>query len=214
MANKRMFSREIVESDSFLDMPVSARCLYFHLGLQADVKGFVAPRKVMRMTGAGDDDLKVLVVKGFVIPFESGVIIITHWNAHNNVRDSREAPSQFVEEFNKLTVSEEGKYSLPEYSWSSTGVLPPRLGEVSVGEVRGGEKRKPKATATALIAPDSYIEGFKEKYPGKDVENELAKAYSWLQASGKTYKNYQQFYNYWLLKADNASKQGGVHVIS
>lgn len=75
-------------------------------------------------------------------------------------------------------------------------------------------KRAVKERGTALIAPDSYIEAFKEKYPGKNVETELSKAYSWLQASGKTYKNYQQFYNYWLLKADNAPKQGGVHVIS
>jgi hypothetical protein len=93
-----MFSAQIVNADAFLDMPISSQALYFHLGMSADDDGFVSPRKVLRMTGAGEDDLKVLLSKSFVIPFESGVIVITHWKQNNYIQADRYTPTIYKDE--------------------------------------------------------------------------------------------------------------------
>ena len=98
-----MFSAQIVNSDLFLDMPISSQALYFHLGMSADDDGFVSPRKVLRMIGAGDDDLKVLLSKQFVIPFDSGVIVITHWKQNNYIQADRYTPSIYKAERAKLS---------------------------------------------------------------------------------------------------------------
>jgi hypothetical protein len=98
MAQRRMFSAQIVNSDAFLDMPMTSQALYFHLGMSADDDGFVSPRKILRMTGAGEDDLKVLLGKGFVIPFQSGVIVITHWKQNNYIQADRYTPTIYKQE--------------------------------------------------------------------------------------------------------------------
>lgn len=94
-----MFSKEVIGSDMFLDLPVSSRELYFHLGMYADDDGFVSPKKVIRMVGASDDDIKILVAKGFVIPFESGVIVIRHWKQNNYIQSDRYSPTLYQNEF-------------------------------------------------------------------------------------------------------------------
>lgn len=84
MANKRMFSLDVIDTDKFTDMPLSAQALYFHLGLRADDDGFVAsPRKIMKIVDCKQDDMKILIAKGYIIPFESGIIVIRHWKMHN-----------------------------------------------------------------------------------------------------------------------------------
>lgn len=93
-----MFSAQIVSADAFLEMPMTSQALYFHLGMTADDDGFVSPRKVLRMTGAGEDDLKVLLSKGFVIPFQSGVIVITHWKQNNYIQTDRYTPTIYRDE--------------------------------------------------------------------------------------------------------------------
>ena len=90
MADKRMFSLKIVDSDLFLDMPLSSQCLYFHLSMRADDDGFVNnPKKIIKIIGANEDDLKILIAKGFVIVFERGIIVITHWKINNYIRNDR-----------------------------------------------------------------------------------------------------------------------------
>src|SRR5712671_4281885 len=103
MAQRRMFSAQIVTADDFLEMPLTSQALYFHLGMSADDDGFVSPRKILRMTGAGEDDLKVLMSKGFVIPFNSGVIVITHWKQNNYLRNDRYTPTIYKEERDRLS---------------------------------------------------------------------------------------------------------------
>ena len=103
MAQRRMFSSQIVNSDDFLEMPLTSQALYFHLGMSADDDGFVSPRKILRMTGAGQDDLKVLMAKNFVIPFESGVIVITHWKQNNYLRNDRYTPTIYKAEREQLS---------------------------------------------------------------------------------------------------------------
>ena len=87
MAERRMFAKTIIDSDSFLDMPLSTQALYFHLSMRADDDGFLNnSKKIQRMVGCSDDDLKLLIAKRFIIPFESGVVVIKHWRIHNYIR--------------------------------------------------------------------------------------------------------------------------------
>ena len=113
MADRRMFSKSIVLSDAFLDMPATTRCLYFTLNMFADDDGFVnSPKSIMRTCGASEDDLKVLCGKKFVIPFETGVIVIKHWRINNYLRGDRYKPTKYTEEKAELIVEENGAYRL------------------------------------------------------------------------------------------------------
>lgn len=111
MAQRRMFSPDIVQSDAFLEMPPSTQALYFQLGMKADDDGFVNPRVVMRMIGSSDDELKVLIGKRFVLPFENGVIVIKHWKINNLVRKDFYKPTIYLEQREKLYLKENGSYT-------------------------------------------------------------------------------------------------------
>ena len=108
-----MFAKTIIDSDAFLDMPLSAQCLYFHLSMRADDEGFLNNhKKIQRMIGASDDDLKILLAKNFIIAFESGVIVIKHWKIHNYIRADRLTKTNYEEERKMLSVKENGSYTL------------------------------------------------------------------------------------------------------
>lgn len=112
MAERRMFSKTIVDSDAFLDMPMSTQCLYFHLNMRADDDGFVNnPKRIQRMVGAADDDLKLLIAKSFILTFESGVIVIKHWRMNNYLRNDRYKPTAYQDEKNQLILKENNAYS-------------------------------------------------------------------------------------------------------
>jgi len=132
MANKRMFSKEIVGSDGFLDLPVSSRELYFQLGMYADDDGFVTPRKVIRMIGASNDDISVLHAKGFIIPFKSGVIVIRHWKENNYLRADRYKPTIYQDEYKLAcqdpvyqldTQSSKDKFNIEKIRHSSKKIM-------------------------------------------------------------------------------------------
>lgn len=113
MSEKRMFAKQIVESDSFLDMPLSSQALYFHLSMYADDDGFLnAPKRIQRTIGATDDDLKLLIAKNFVIPFETGVMVIKHWKINNYIRSDRYKGTAYTDEKSMLLTKENGAYSL------------------------------------------------------------------------------------------------------
>lgn len=112
MANKRMFSMDIVDSDAFLDMPQSAQCLYFHMNMRADDDGFVSsPQRLMRMLGNSNDDLKILMAKRFIIPFDNGVCVVKHWRINNTLRKDRHTPTQYVDELKMLEIKENNAYT-------------------------------------------------------------------------------------------------------
>lgn len=126
MAEKRMFTQKIIDSDAFLDMPLSAQALYFHLCMRADDDGFVNnPKKITRYVSASEDDLKLLMAKRFLIGFESGVIVIKHWRMHNTLKSDRYNPTDYQEEYARLTIKANKAYTeraevpaLPEPEWS------------------------------------------------------------------------------------------------
>lgn len=112
MAEKRMFAKSIVLSDAFLDMPMSARCLYFTLGMLADDDGFVdGPKSIMRQCGASQDDLAILVGKRFVLLFDTGVIVIKHWRINNYLRSDRYTPTSHIKEKASIEVDSNGAYT-------------------------------------------------------------------------------------------------------
>lgn len=112
MAERRMFAKTIVTSDAFLDMPLSARCLYFTLGMFADDDGFVNnPKSIMRQVGACTDDLNLLLLKRFILAFDSGVIVIKHWRIHNYIQKDRYKETKYIDEKATLMLDEKGAYT-------------------------------------------------------------------------------------------------------
>jgi len=150
MAERRMFAKTIVLSDAFLDMPMSARCLYFTLGMLADDDGFVnSPKGIMRQCGASEDDMRVLIAKRFLLVFDSGVIVIKHWRINNYLRSDRYAETKYIDEKHELNIEPNGAYKVNKTATLSTesyigipsnGI--PSIGKDSIGKDSIEEKRK------------------------------------------------------------------------
>lgn len=166
MAERRMFAKSIVTSDDFLDMPMSARCLYFTLGMFADDDGFVnSPKSIMRQVGATSDDMNILLAKRYVIAFESGVIVIRHWRIHNYVRSDRYNETIHLEEKNQLTYSENGKvYEQPiEISTMDTKGIPMgytgkvSIDKDSIGKGSVGKGKNKRFTPPSLTEVKEYV---------------------------------------------------------
>lgn len=155
MAQKRMFDKAIIRNDKFLDMPPSTQNLYFHLGMEADDEGFVSPKMIMRTVGANDDELKVLVAKKLVIPFESGVIVITDWRDNNWLDSRRIKPTQYQEEKAQLSL-ENNKYLLCKNPLSKKLHT---LSQSSIEESRVEQKRVEKSyELPSWIKPETWEE--------------------------------------------------------
>lgn len=143
MAERRMFAKTIIDSDAFLDMPISSQLLYFHLSMRADDDGFINnPKRISRMIGTSDDDLRLLAQKNFIIPFPSGVIVVKHWRVNNYLRNDRYKETIYTEEKALLTIKDNGRYSLTDsmdtngipngYQTDTNGI--PRLGKDRLGK--------------------------------------------------------------------------------
>ena len=112
MAERRMFAKTIIDSDAFLEMPVAAQCLYFHLAMRADDDGFMnGPKKVMRILGSKDADIQILIDKKFIIPFQSGIIVIKHWRIHNYIRQDTYKATPYNSEKSTLYYDENMGYT-------------------------------------------------------------------------------------------------------
>lgn len=162
MAERRMFAKTIIDSDAFLEMPLSAQALYFHLSMRADDEGFVNnPKKIQRMVGASDDDCKLLIVKRFILTFESGVIVIKHWKIHNYIRNDRFKETVYVKEKSMLSLNENNAYTeLDTIGIPSDNQVVYQMdtqvsiGKFSIGECKEKNKQKKKA--------DDLIIGFED----------------------------------------------------
>lgn len=144
MAERRMFAKTIVLSDAFLDMPATARCLYFTLAMFADDDGFVnSPRGIMRQCGASDGDMQALLDRKFVLLFDSGVIVIKHWRIHNYIQKDRYKPTKYQDEYEHLTTDENGGYKLDTNCIQTVSKMDTqvRLGEDSQGKDKDKAKR-------------------------------------------------------------------------
>lgn len=160
MAERRMFAKSVIDSDAFLDMPLSAQALYFHFCMRADDDGFVnSPKKIQRLVGCGNDDIKLLFAKNFVIPFESGIVVIKHWKIHNYIQKDRYRPTVYQDEKDLLSIKPNKAYTLkPPVDTecihdASNMDAQVRLGKVRLGEVSIEEEGEEEEPALPLPAP-------------------------------------------------------------
>ena len=237
MAERRMFSKTIIDSDAFLEMPLSTQALYFHLSMRADDDGFLNnARKIQRIVGASDDDLKLLLLKKFVISFDGGIIVIKHWRMNNYLRKDRYTPTVYQDELSMLKVKENGAYTLEKTNGIQAGIPDGSqcVTQVSIGKDSIDKKRIEKTVcpepetapdrkkAISLILNDKteywifedQIAEWKELFPAVDVMQELRKMRSWLdsnQSRRKTKRGILRFVNGWLSKEQDKgwSRQGG-----
>ena len=237
MAERRMFSKVIIDSDAFLDMPLSTQALYFHLSMRADDDGFLNnARKIQRLVGASDDDLRLLLMKRFVIGFEGGILVIKHWRMNNYLRKDRYTPTVYQDEYAMLGVKKNGSYTLEKNDGIQAGIPDGSqcVTQVSIGKDSIDKKRIEKTVcpepetapdrkkAVSLILNDKteywifedQIAEWMELFPAVDVMQELRKMRSWLdsnQSRRKTKRGILRFVNGWLSKEQDKgwSRQGG-----
>lgn len=149
MAERRMFAKTIIDSDAFLDMPHSSQNLYFHLSMRADDDGFINnPKSIMRNTRCNDDDMKLLITKKFIIPFESGIVVIKHWKIHNYIAKDRYNETKYKEEKATLMLDENKAYTAciqPVHELATQD----RLGKDSIGKDSLGENNTPETDVSA-----------------------------------------------------------------
>lgn len=195
MAERRMFAKTIIDSDAFLDMPLSTQSLYFHLSMRADDDGFINnPKKIQRMIGAADDDLKVLVTKKFIIPFESGIVVIKHWKIHNYIQKDRYKETVYLEEKQQLEVKGNNGYTIRKdeciqdvYNMETQV----RLGKVSIEkEIDKNKKKEVKKYGEYqnVFFTDEQYEKLKIEFPN-DYNNRIEKLDLYIQSTGKKYKD-------------------------
>lgn len=198
MAERRMFAKTIIDSDAFLDMPLSTQALYFHLSMRADDDGFINnPKKIQRMIGASDDDCKLLLLKRFIISFESGVIVIKHWKVHNYIRNDRYKPTIYKEEKACLVEKENKAYTEIENA-EVTGIplvdqmdTQDRLGKDSLelGKDSIGKDNENKAPKKRFVPPtlEQVKEYCKSRNNNVDAEHfvDYYTANGWLVGKNK-----------------------------
>jgi hypothetical protein len=153
-----MMAKSIIKSDQFLDMPSTTQNLYFHMLLDADDDGFInSPKSLMRVIGAKDDDMKLLIAKQFIIPFDTGVIVIKHWKIHNYIRKDRYNPNeQLLNEREQLRLNDKNEYEVTTNCMQSvnrmttTGIPMVTTGKDRIGKVRLGKDRLGKDSIDIL----------------------------------------------------------------
>lgn len=188
MAERRMFAKSIVLSDAFLDMPLSARCLYFTLGMLADDDGFVSgPKSIMRQCGASEDDMKMLLAKRYILSFESGVIVIKHWRINNYLRSDRYQQTTYIEEKDTLTLDQKGAYT----EIDRVGI--PSMGIPSIGKDRLGKDKKDnkKFTPPTFEEVEAYAKERGDKVDPKFFFDYFTEG-KWIDSKGNPVRNWKQ----------------------
>lgn len=215
MAEKRMFAKSIIDSDMFLDMPLSTQALYFHLSMRADDDGFINnPRKIQRMIGATDDDIKVLIAKKYIIPFESGIVVIKHWRIHNYIQPDRYKETVYTAEKEQLTLDENKMYTPCIQSVTNTDTQI-RLDKISSDKIRKDKvKDKPPSPPVRCFGEFQHIKLTDEQHSklvseyGESVIAEcIERMDSYLEQIGKPnkYKNFYAAIKNWI-KKDSGNK--------
>ena len=193
MAERRMFAKTIIDSDAFLDMPMSARLLYYDLGMRADDDGFVnSPKKIMRMIGATQDDLSILALRKFIIPFDIGIVVIKHWKIHNYIRKDTYTETKYLEEKELLELDENKSYKLKNIK-SDMSVDEPST-QVRLGKDRLGKDSIDNiATSETKVPTVDTAKASKHKYG--EYKNVLLKDEE-LQKLKKDFENWKELITY------------------
>lgn len=229
MAERRMFTKKIIDSDAFLDMPLSTQSLYFHLNMRADDDGFINnAKKIQRMIGASEDDLKLLIAKRFVLAFESGVIVIKHWRMHNLLRKDRYNPTHYKEEYAMLGLKDNGAYTEKAAveclatDWQPTDnqsgnqlATQDRLGKDSIGkeridynEIKDFYNQNCPSLPSVRTLSEARKKAIKARlnvYSVEDLHEAFRKAEASDFLKGKNNRNWKADFD-WILKDANIAK--------
>ena len=217
MANRRMFSLDVIDSDAFLDMPNDAQNLYFHLAMRADDDGFVnSPKKIQKIIGASDDAAKILLAKKFIIVFDSGVIVIKHWRMHNYIQNDRYKETNYKEEKSTLVLDENKAYTqcIQDVSKTETQVRL-ELGKASL--VEDSIEIEKDAPFSFSLKRDTHYDNLSAEYKsclkaeiealGLSLSHDDFVAALQSKSSYK-YKNFVLAYKNWAKKDFNKGKVG------
>ena len=207
-----MFAKTIIDSDAFLDMPLSTQSLYFHLSMRADDDGFVNnPKKIQRMIGCSDDDFKILLAKNFIIQFDDGVCVIKHWRVHNYIQSDRRKDTVYSEHKSKLSIKNNNVYTMdtPCIQDVSNTDTQGSLGKVSLGEVK---ENRIKGTRLPVnwIAPIEFIDFCHTERPDLD-SNFIAEQFKdyWISITGAKAVRLDWFATWrnWVRRQDKAKSK-------
>lgn len=233
MANRRMVNIRLIDSDLFLDLPLSAQALYFHMLMRADDDGFInSPMRLLRTLGCNTDDYKLLIAKDLILTFETGVIVIKHWRLHNYLRKDRYRESICKEEKEQLYLDADNTYTFQDTGKKlieSTGIPNGnqtetngyrRLGKDRLGKDRLNNNILPEESGqyeqtyklllkdgTEYTLMENDVQKLEQLYPEVDVKAEIRKMIGWLDASPerrKTRRGIKRFVNGWLTRAYDA----------
>ena len=192
MAQKRMFNKTLTNSDEFLDLPDSSQVLYFHLSMNADDEGFVNNWKsIIRMTGTKEDDLKLLIAKSFIIPFESGIIVIRHWKLNNYLQNDRIKPTQYQEELKQLSKDKNGVYNLYTkciHSIDKNSIVENSIEYKKEKEEKEKVEKKKYGEFENVLLTDDELKKLKDKFA--DYEERIERLSSYLASKGTRYKSH------------------------
>ena len=211
MAERRMFAKTIVDSDAFLEMPQSTQLMYFHLSMRADDEGFINnPKAIMRSVGCKDDDMRLLISKKFIIPFESGVVVIKHWKIHNYIQSDRFIPTKYQDEKMQLELDENKAYRLPKTECiQNVSILDT---QVSIGKVRLDKVSKEEASSHTLgefnnvkLTDEEY-----QKVKELKLEDYIELLSSYIAQTGKKYKSHYATILNWSRRDDKPKRSGKV----
>lgn len=237
MAEKRMFTQKIIDSDAFLDMPLSTQALYFHLNMRADDDGFINnPKRIQRTIGASEDDLKLLIAKRFVICFENGVIVIKHWRMHNTLRKDRYNPTHYQEQLAMLEVKGnnaytekecgnhlattwqpsgnhlEPQYSIDKYSVDKSSLVEESMPDSDEPEPPAPDKKPVKhkyGEYQNVLLTDDELQKLKTEY--SDYQQRIENLSSYVASTGKRYKSHYATIRNWARK--DAEKPGRKEIV-
>lgn len=232
MADRRMFSVKITESDAFLGLPFSAQALYLHLCQYADDWGFVnSPKRIARSIGAKEADAAELISGGFLIPFPSGVVAVKHWGINNYIRPDRRKPTTYTEELSLLEVKENGAYtlkesatadSLPSVGGQNAGRCPHSIGEYSIGE-NSIDKKAPKrrfGEYSHVLLTDEEAGKLESEYGSQFLQDCIAFLDEYIEMKGYRAKSHYLAIRRWVADAveerkgrRTAKKQEPVEII-
>lgn len=209
MAQKRMFDKAIIETTKFLDVSLSAKAIYFLLGMEADDEGFVSPKRVLRLYGGETGDLQNLIDVGLIIPFKTGVIVITDWKKNNWLDDRRTKPTEYQEEKRLLQLTDTGRYELSGRladAKQNTNNMANyrRLADAKPEERRGEENRVEESSVEESITPSQEAKNFFSKKSGYV---ELLELFSENRDRGLIESEFDKFILYWTEKNKSGTKE-------
>ena len=226
MADRRMFAKTIIDSDAFLEMPHTTQLLYFHLSMRADDDGFINnPKNIMRMIGCKDDDVAVLIAKKFIIPFESGIVVIKHWKIHNYIAKDRYKETKYKEEKAMLLLDENNSYTeciQDVYKMCTQDRLGKdrlELGKDSIDIIPASEEKSSSASAKAnkhkygeyknVLLKDEELQKLKDEYENWD--NLIKYLDEYIEMKGYKAKSHYLCIKKWVIDAVN--KQQNIKVV-